>query len=219
MVTLQKRTIDDLSQYRTLLTTILESFTDVAHYAEDSSGILNNIQSLFSTLSSEVKNQASHSQELQSYADKLKLNSDKIQDILNVINGIAERTNLLALNAAIEAARAGEQGRGFAVVADEVRNLSLNTQESLSTTGETVDNVYSSIDSIKEVIETTIELMSKVDQSSQDVTNGMDQMLSLSEHASDRIQSSIHDIHQVETQMQQIDKNLDVIMRLTNQQL
>jgi methyl-accepting chemotaxis protein len=90
---------------------------------------------------------------------KLKDETQKIGTVLEVIQGIAEQTNLLALNAAIEAARAGEQGRGFAVVADEVRSLAGKTQQSTENINSMIMSLQNSANNTAQNMESSVSLL------------------------------------------------------------
>jgi methyl-accepting chemotaxis protein len=129
--------------------------------------------------------------------------ASQIGDIINLINGIAGKTNLLALNAAVEAARAGEHGKGFAVVAEEVRNLAQRSAAAAKDTTVLIEDSTSKTESGTKLSEKCKDVLTGIVQNVKKVTELTKEIANASTEQSEGINQVANAVQQMDNITQQ----------------
>ena len=149
------------------------SIQTVATAAEELSISTQEITRQVQTTSAIVDQGAANATETSDRISNLATSAQKIGDVVNLIQDIAEQTNLLALNATIEAARAGEQGRGFAVVASEVKSLASQTSNATNEIAQQIADIQAASGAAVEAIFSINETMTVVKGHTEAITDSV----------------------------------------------
>ncbi len=200
--------------------TVLEVARNAGHAAEQSERSRDKAQEgadlVARTVYSMNALQQMMTEKLRGNMHKLGQQSESIGQVMNVINDIADQTNLLALNAAIEAARAGEAGRGFAVVADEVRKLAEKTMGATKEVGENIKEIQNLAQANVTGMDEAVDAINEVTDLSNSSGTMLQEILEMADISAGQVQSIATAAEEQSAASEEITRSIDDINAIAN---
>jgi methyl-accepting chemotaxis protein len=200
--------------------TIMDMAKNASHAADASKGASETAakgKGIVNTTAEDMIGIAKTVQEAAGTIEELGRSSAQIGEIVSVINGIADQTNLLALNAAIEAARAGEQGRGFAVVADEVRKLAERTGQATKDIAQRIEAIQTAAGESVDAMKRGSDEVDKGVALAKDASESLDSIVTTSSSAMDMVQRIAAATEQQSAASEEVTQNMENISNITKQ--
>ena len=194
-----------------------QTSNEIKKYIVDANANLKNARNLILNTIENIQINAQNENDLALKLQQLSQDAEQVKDVLNVINEIADQTNLLALNAAIEAARAGEHGKGFAVVADEVRKLAERTQKSLSEIDATINVIVQAINAANTEMNQNVEKVNMLTNQTQEVQEKIDGVTKEMEVVVKKVENNVEKVENIVKVMQDFIRKMEQITNLSNE--
>ena len=212
---LSDSTVAELEEINHAMTDMARNASQVAGQAGDTKESAARGAAQAADVARAMEDMVNSTLKLKEQMEELGQKTANIDQIMQVIQDIADQTNLLALNAAIEAARAGEAGRGFAVVADEVRKLAEKTMQATVEVGRTIGEIRSSAEVNVKAVESTTASVTKGAEQVKLTGDALRHILALAESVAEKMASIASAVEQQSVSTETVHNSIQDIKNIS----
>lgn len=187
-----------------------QNMASVGSASEEMSASINEIVGQTMRASEAARSAVADAEGLRHQTTQMVENAQSINEVISLISGIAEQTNLLALNATIEAARAGEAGKGFAVVASEVKVLASQTGQATKDISEKIESMQSATEATAKAIDGIVTRIDAVSEGIESVTHSVTEQNSAVGEINQNIQMMSDGSQQISVEVRAVSDSINI---------